>query len=141
MWLSEHMAGAAESYFLDSEDSLTNMPRSQSTNCWEQQQPCDSQARRERFWASFLAPRTAAGLNRSIDEIGSMFNRSNFAHCAYGVVLDQLSPRFRIDVLCLQGRSVRPLPDKTSGFLEDLWKNAGAPEKKKASLNLLLQQD
>lgn len=44
----------------------------------------------------------------------------NFAHCAYGVVLDQLSPRFRIDVLCLQGRSVRPLPDKTSGFLEEM---------------------
>lgn len=44
---------------------------------------------------------------------------SNFAHCAYGIMLDQLSV-VCIDVLCLQGHSVIPLHVKTSGFLEAL---------------------
>lgn len=47
---------------------------------------------------------------------------SNFAHCAYGIMLDQLSVWFSIDALRLQGHSVRPLRGKTSGFLEALLK-------------------
>lgn len=45
---------------------------------------------------------------------------SNFAHRAYGIMLHQLSLWFCIDVLRLQGLSVRPLRGKTSGFLEAL---------------------
>lgn len=37
---------------------------------------------------------------------------SNFAHRAYGIMLNQLSPWFYIDVLCLQGHSVMLLQAK-----------------------------
>lgn len=145
MWLSEHMAGAAASYLLDSEDSLTNTPRSQSTNCWEQQQPCDSQARWERFRASFLAPRTQAELNRFIDETGSMFNGSN---C---IKFCSLCIRRRVGSALAAVPYWRALPtrllSKTSAR-QHKWILRGSPEKcwrfgkkKKAPLNPLLQQD
>lgn len=145
MWLSEHMAGAEESYFLDSEDSLTNTPRSQSSNCWEQQQPCNSQARRERFWASFLARRTKAGLNRFIDEIRSMFNGSNcIKFCSLCIRRRVGSALTAVPYWC--ALPTRPL-SKTSAR-QDKWILRGSLKKmlalwkkKKVLLNLLLQQD
>lgn len=122
-WQEPPRVPPLQPHFLDSEDSLANKPWSRSWNCWEQQQPCDSQAQRLEIPGQFPVQglwrgRAPAGSSTRCDRCLTDPIVSNF-------LLAALTPSRRISSpspVCYRRASPRPPPGTAGRFLEDLWK-------------------